>query len=190
VCLKTLEGHISSVLTALFVTRAFLVVGGYLYLILFFSYILIACVITSMLFILFAALASAWCFLDGYNAKDVCNMSTASSTSPSSCSSSQWPSWPHRTTVAYASIDSTCKPRASAGSQTSAGTSWSGIWWSRFVFSFHNINYYFVSHLKFYNFLNFKCVVVNLCVLYSSSVLYNIPYLVFFFFFKFQNMKL
>jgi len=142
------------------------------------------------LFILFAALAGAWCFLDGYNAKDVCNMSTASSTSPSSCSSSQWPSWPHRTTVAYASIDSTCKPRASAGSQTSAGTSWSGVWWSRFVCSSHNIYYYFVSHLKFYNFLKFKCVVVNLCVHYSSNVLYNIPYSVFFFFFKFQIMKL
>jgi len=139
------------------------------------------------LFILFAALAGAWCFLDGYNAKDVCNMSTASSTSPSSCSSSQWPSWPHRTTVAYASIDSTCKPRASAGSQTSAGTSWSGVWWSRFVCSFHNINYYFVSHLKFYNFLKFKCVVVNLCVRYSSSV-----FIIFLiqFFFSFSNFRL
>ncbi|KAI5431228.1 hypothetical protein KIW84_035408 [Lathyrus oleraceus] len=72
---------------------------------------------------LVTALASAWCFFDGYNAKDVCDMSTASSPGPSSCSSSQWPSWPHRTTVAYASIDSTCKPRASVGSQTSAGTS-------------------------------------------------------------------
>jgi hypothetical protein len=97
-------------------------------------------------FILFVALVSAWCFLDGYNVKDVCNMSTTSSTGPSSCSSSQWPSWSHRTTVAYASIDSTGKPRASAGSQTSAGTSWSGVWWSRFVCFFHNINSYFVSN--------------------------------------------
>ena len=53
----------------------------------------------------------------------VFSLSTASSPGPSSCSSSQWSSWPYRITIAYASIDNTCKPRASAGSQTSADTS-------------------------------------------------------------------
>jgi hypothetical protein len=80
------------------------------------------------------ALASAWCVFYGDDFEDVCNLSTTPSSGASPCCDGKWSSWSYWVAVAYAAIHSPCYQRAFARTQASACTSWSRVWWPRFVF--------------------------------------------------------
>lgn len=76
-----------------------------------------------------AALASCGCLFDGHKLEDVCNLSTTSSSGPSTCCSGKRSAWSYWTAAAHATINSFGGKRTITRTKTPACTSWPWVWW-------------------------------------------------------------